>query len=71
VGKVIVTARAGFIGSAFVWELNRQGIDNILIVDDLHTGEKWKNLVGLRYSDYLPKGVFSSVCRSRQIEGPS
>ena len=33
--KVIVTGGAGFIGSAFVWKLNLEGIDNILVVDDL------------------------------------
>jgi ADP-L-glycero-D-manno-heptose 6-epimerase len=33
--KVIVTGGVGFIGSAFVWKLNQEGIDDILIVDDL------------------------------------
>ncbi len=56
--KVIVTGGAGFIGSAFVWKLNLEGIDDILVVDDLGNGEKWKNLAGLRYSDYLHKDVF-------------
>jgi ADP-L-glycero-D-manno-heptose 6-epimerase len=56
--QVIVTGGPGFIGSAFVWKLNREGIDDILVVDSLGTGEKWKNLSGLRYSDYLHKSVF-------------
>jgi ADP-L-glycero-D-manno-heptose 6-epimerase len=55
---VIVTGGAGFIGSAFVWKLNREGVEDILVVDDLGSSEKWKNLVGLRYSDYLHKDVF-------------
>lgn len=54
----IVTGGAGFIGSAFVWKLNQEGIDDILIVDDLKDSEKWKNLAGLRYDDYLHKEVF-------------
>jgi ADP-L-glycero-D-manno-heptose 6-epimerase len=29
--RVIVTGGAGFIGSVFVWKLNREGIDDILI----------------------------------------
>ena len=37
---------------------NREGIDDILVVDDLGNGDKWKNLAGLRYSDYLHKDVF-------------
>lgn len=56
--KVIVTGGAGFIGSAFVWKLNQEGVSDILIVDELGTDEKWKNLVGLRYSDFLHKDVF-------------
>jgi ADP-L-glycero-D-manno-heptose 6-epimerase len=56
--RVIVTGGAGFIGSAFVWKLNTEGIDDILVVDDLKSGEKWKNLVGLRYTDFLHKEVF-------------
>ncbi len=56
--RVIVTGGAGFIGSAFVWKLNREGIEEILVVDQLRHGEKWKNLVGLRYVDYLQKDDF-------------
>ena len=56
--KVIVTGGAGFIGSAFVKKLNREGIDDILIVDALGENDKWKNLLGLRYADYLHKDVF-------------
>ncbi len=56
--RVVVTGGAGFIGSAFIWKLNREGIEDILVVDSLGTTEKWKNLAGLRYSDYLDKNVF-------------
>ena len=51
--RVLVTGGAGFIGSALVWELNRLGVDNILVVDRLGTGEKWRHLVPLRFVDYL------------------
>ena len=47
----IVTGGAGFIGSAIIWELNRRGVDDILVVDNLASTEKWKNLVRLKYSD--------------------
>ena len=56
--RVIVTGGAGFIGSAFIWKLNREGIDDILVVDALGDGEKWKNLAGLNFSDYLHKSAF-------------
>lgn len=50
---ILVTGAAGFIGSALVWELNRRGFDNIILTDVLGTDEKWRNLVPLRFSDYL------------------
>jgi len=55
---IIVTGGAGFIGSAFVWKLNSEGIDDILIVDALGETEKWKNLVNRRYIDFMHKDVF-------------
>lgn len=51
--KILVTGAAGMIGSALVWELNRRGFENIIITDVLGTDEKWKNLVPLRYLNYL------------------
>ncbi|WP_061205628.1 ADP-glyceromanno-heptose 6-epimerase [Leptospira santarosai] len=56
--KCIVTGGAGLIGSNLIQELNRQGIEDILVVDHLGTSSKWKNLVGKKYSDYLEKGNF-------------
>ena len=56
---IIVTGGAGLIGSSLVWQLNRAGIDDILIVDHLgNTTDKWKNLAPLRYDDYLERDKF-------------
>ncbi len=57
---IIVTGGAGFIGSAVVWGLNRRGVDDIVIVDELGSTEKWKNLTGLRFQDYFEKDDFRS-----------
>ena len=54
----IVTGGAGFIGSIVVSALNEAGIEDILIVDNLGATEKWKNLRGLRFNDYLHKDDF-------------
>ena len=60
---IIVTGGAGFIGSNLVHELNRIGLDDILVVDNLATtqhqsGPKFVNLLGARYSDYMDKTEF-------------
>lgn len=55
---IIVTGGAGFLGSALVWGLNAAGRDDILVVDNLGHGEKWKNLVNRRFADYLHKDAF-------------
>ena len=52
-GRILVTGGAGMIGSAIVWELNNRGIDNILVADFLGNDERWKNLVALRFDDYI------------------
>jgi ADP-L-glycero-D-manno-heptose 6-epimerase len=52
-GRILVTGGAGLIGSALVWELNQRGITNIWIADYLGNDEKWKNLVALKFADYL------------------
>jgi ADP-L-glycero-D-manno-heptose 6-epimerase len=55
---LIVTGGAGFLGSALLWRLNEAGRDDILVVDNLGHGEKWKNLVNRRFADYLHKDAF-------------
>jgi ADP-L-glycero-D-manno-heptose 6-epimerase len=54
----IITGGAGFIGSALLWELNKIGICDILLVDSLESGEKWKNLVKGRYLACMRQDVF-------------
>ncbi|MFC1546138.1 ADP-glyceromanno-heptose 6-epimerase [bacterium] len=55
---IVVTGGAGFIGSALIWGLNRSGSENILVVDSLAADEKWKNLVNLKFADYMEKENF-------------
>ncbi len=58
---IIVTGAAGFIGSVFLWQLNMQGIDDILVVDNLSSSEKWRNLVKRRYIDYMHRDRFREL----------
>jgi ADP-L-glycero-D-manno-heptose 6-epimerase len=55
---IILTGGAGFIGSCLLKKLNDVGISDILVVDRLRSGPKWKNLVGKKFNDYVDKSVF-------------
>ena len=56
--RIVVTGGAGFIGSNIVRGLNARGIDDILVVDDLRQGDKFRNLADLRIADYVDAGDF-------------
>jgi ADP-L-glycero-D-manno-heptose 6-epimerase len=56
--KVVVTGAAGMIGSNIVHGLNAQGIDDVIAVDDLTDGPKYRNLLGAKLSDYFDKSEF-------------
>jgi len=51
--QILVTGGAGFIGSAIVHGLNQEGREGIIVSDFLGTGDKFRNLVPLRFDDYL------------------
>jgi ADP-L-glycero-D-manno-heptose 6-epimerase len=61
---IVVTGAAGFIGTNTVAALNSRGLDNLLLVDVLGKDEKWRNLVGLRFEDFLDAEQFLSLITS-------
>ncbi len=58
---IIVTGGAGLIGSAIIKELNAQGINNIIVVDNLNHSAKKENLSKLKYHTYYDKHIFLQI----------
>jgi len=56
--RIVVTGAAGFIGSNLVKGLNARGLDDIIAVDDLTQGDKFRNLADLKIADYVDAGTF-------------
>lgn len=55
---LVVTGAAGFIGSNLVHALNARGERDIIAVDDLTDGTKFRNLVDAEIADYLDQEEF-------------
>ena len=56
--RVVVTGAAGMIGANLVHGLNAIGVDDVIAVDDLSDGGKFKNLLGASISDYFDRRDF-------------
>ncbi len=65
---IVVTGGAGFIGSCVVRHLNDLGYDNIVVVDNLGSTEKWKNLVCKTTSDILHKSALFDWLQGKEQE---
>jgi ADP-L-glycero-D-manno-heptose 6-epimerase len=63
----IITGGAGFIGSVLLWKLNSEGIRDSWVVDFLETSEKWKNLQGKQFSEYLEADQFLSLVQNNRL----
>ena len=55
---IVVTGAAGFVGSNLVKALNDRGETDIIAVDNLTNGDKFRNLVDCQIADYLDKEEF-------------
>lgn len=55
---IVVTGGAGFIGSNIVKGLNDRGRTDIIVVDDLSDGTKFRNIVDCDIADYLDQDDF-------------
>lgn len=67
---IVVTGAAGFIGSNLVRGLNARGVTDILAVDDLTDGDKFRNLVDLNIADYQHKDEFRRQVLAGELPRP-
>ncbi len=68
---IIVTGGAGFIGSNLVQALNARGRSDVLVVDNLSNGVKFKNLADTEIRDYQDKEDFLAwVSAGREADEP-
>ncbi len=56
--RCVVTGAAGFIGANIIKGLNARGINNIIAVDDLTQGDKFRNIADLQITDYVDANDF-------------
>ena len=54
---IILTGAGGFIGSVMLGYLNKQGINDVVLFDDLPTQSQYKNLVGKRFRSIHPHSI--------------
>ncbi|MCB1972032.1 MAG: ADP-glyceromanno-heptose 6-epimerase [Geminicoccaceae bacterium] len=66
---IVVTGGAGMIGSNIVAALNARGRSDILVVDDLTDGTKFRNLADLAITDYQDKDAFIADMEAWRIDG--
>ena len=59
--SILVTGAAGFIGCNNVIALNRRGITDVIAVDNLEKGDKFKNLAQCQISDYFDNRDFIGI----------
>lgn len=66
---IVVTGGAGFIGSNLVRGLNASGRSDILVVDDLSDGTKFRNIADADIADYMDKTEFLDEVESGRLRG--
>ena len=67
---IILTGGAGFIGSCFLWKLNEESINDVIVVDNIDSIEKQRNLKQKRFQDYIHKDDFLSLAEKGKLSRP-
>ena len=64
----ILTGGAGFVGSNLLKRLNAEGVTDVLVVDNLKNADKYRNLVGAEFADYVGKADFLDLLEDGAFE---
>jgi len=64
---IILTGAEGFIGSCLARELNNLGRKDLLLVGELDSKEKSKNLRKINFLEYVPKNNFLGLLESNKF----
>jgi ADP-L-glycero-D-manno-heptose 6-epimerase len=67
--SIVITGGAGFIGSNLVQACNARGITDIVVVDDLTDGDKYRNLVDVQIADYMDLHDFLPALEAGRFAG--
>ena len=55
---IVLTGAAGFIGSCLLKQLNEEGIDNVILVDDFSDPKKNRNIIEKAYAETIHRNDF-------------
>lgn len=65
---IVITGAAGMIGSGIVRYLNDRGISDLLLVDDFRQSDKWKNIIGKRFKDFISRNLIFDYLKGKENE---
>ncbi|MGL4347975.1 MAG: ADP-glyceromanno-heptose 6-epimerase [Chlamydiales bacterium] len=65
-GDIVITGAAGFIATNVIRYLNSIGVTELILVDDLGNSQKWKNLLGTQYKEFVSKHEIFDWLQGRQ-----
>lgn len=63
---IIITGATGFIAANVIRYLNSIGIVELILVDDLDKTQKWKNLLGTQYREFVSKDEIFDWLRGKE-----
>ncbi|MFN8945043.1 MAG: NAD-dependent epimerase/dehydratase family protein, partial [Pseudobdellovibrionaceae bacterium] len=65
---ILITGANGFIGSMMAWELNSQGIHDLILIDSISLKQRPGPLRGCKYSKFALKDDVWKILQSPQAD---